>query len=471
MERTSKVLKVAILGRPNVGKSSLFNRFIGKDKAVVDRQEGVTRDIVYGWRTFQDTDILFMDTAGFIDEKDDEFLDNLLKGTMRAVDEADLLLFVLDGRQGPTYTDEKLAELLHRSGKPVIVLINKAESHKVKEEEFQDVNHFGFQEVIQVSATHKMNIEEVLFTIMDFIREGKVKPRLEQRKPPRLRIGLIGRPNVGKSSLLNAIFGEEIAVVSEIPGTTRDAVDILLKYGDDEYLIIDTPGLRRKSRIEEPLERFSAKRSLGTIKFADLLLLVIDLSEGVTRQDKRLAGLVDEYSKGLIIVANKLDKALNTENFRELNNAKRRYELTQVIRSELSFVPWAPIVFTSAKLKFGIDELMGVVKEVERELNYEFYSSSHSELTTLKDLFHNILISVPLPRTKKGKKMRLIDAEQIGINPPTFALYFNDLPEEIPKGLDLYIQRSLRSALNLNYVPIKILYRTSSKPALKSRKQ
>ncbi len=438
-------LKVAIVGRTNVGKSSIFNALLGVRRAVVHSREGVTRDIIYGWREFNGLNIVFMDTAGYLDNPTTGLTEAMRDAMDRAISEADLILFVVDLKEGLTPLDHQLAEYLHKVNKVTILVMNKGESHRSREEDFQLVDYLGFQYHLITSATHRMNIHELLFMISDLVSEGRVK--LRDIPTPKLvrKLGIIGRPNVGKSSLLNALLGERISIISEIPGTTRDVIDVLCELNGKDFLIIDTPGLRRKARIRDELEAFSARRALGTIKYADILLLVLDSTEGLTRQDKRLAGLVSEREKGLIIAVNKIDLIEDIEsNMRSIEEG-------------LNFVNWAPLIPISALKKTNLDELIAIILEVDRQMSFEYQHSSFAETITLKELVHELLISVPMPKDESGIRLRLKDVEQVSTYPPTFKLKFNLPLKEIPKSICTYLKNALRDTLNIPYTPIRLI--------------
>ena len=470
---------VAIVGRPNVGKSSLFNRLLGRKVAIIDDTPGVTRDRVVQEADIDEHRVILVDTGGVVDKDAHQFAEETTEQAKRAMEEADVIVFVVDGKEGLTPLDEEVARILRRWEKPVILAVNKIDE-PFMEDRIYDFYKLGFEEVIPVSAIHKIGIptlkekiieklpkelkeeakkvyrkedllkkrealisgedKEGLSLLQDTLERGEEFVLEEEGKEP-IKVAIVGRPNMGKSTLLNALVGEERAIVSDIPGTTRDAIDSYVKIGEDEFIFIDTAGIRRRGKIKD-IEYYSYLRALDAIDRADVVVLLVDAEEGPTERDAKIAGVALEKFKPLIIAVNKIDKLNSQKDWERLH---RELDLT------FDFVPFAPRVFISAKEKKGLKELLKQVKEL--------YKQYTKKITTGK--FNRVLrelMEVHQPPVYKNKIVKIYYGTQVKTKPPTFLL-FSNYPEGIPKSFRRFLENRLREAFGFNKVPIRIVFK------------
>lgn len=430
---------VSIVGRPNVGKSSLFNRLLGRREAIVDDMPGVTRDRLYGEAEWRDRKFFVVDTGGFLARDENEFVEGMRVQVKLAIKESDLVLFVIDGREGPTWMDEDVADMLRKSGKHVIVVANKIDDGVHEDDVFQAYT-LGFEEVIGVSAEHKRYI----YDLQDLI-VSKLPPEEElPSETGEIRVAIIGRPNVGKSSILNSLAGEERALVSNIPGTTRDALDTLVTINGTVFNFIDTAGLRRKSRVEEDIEYYSFVRTLQAIDRCDVALLVLDAEEPFTDQDKKLAALVIERGKGIVLLLNKWDLLGNNE---KLGDSMRKK-----FRDEMVFLQYAPFAFISALTGRGMhrisEQILYVAKNRSRRIG----------TTQLNRLVRDILAFDTLPTDKKGRPFKIYYCTQSGVEPPTFIFFVNH-PELASPAFENHMEKALRGLDDFSGTPIRIFWR------------
>lgn len=430
---------VSIVGRPNVGKSSLFNRLLGRREAIVDDMPGVTRDRLYGEAEWRDRKFFVVDTGGFLARDENEFVEGMRVQVKLAIKESDIVLFVIDGREGPTWMDEDVADMLRKSGKHVIVVANKIDDGVHEDDVFQAYT-LGFEEVIGVSAEHKRYI----YDLQDMI-VSKLPPEEElPSETGEIRVAIIGRPNVGKSSILNSLAGEERALVSNIPGTTRDALDTLVTINGTVFNFIDTAGLRRKSRVEEDIEYYSFVRTLQAIDRCDVALLVLDAEEPFTDQDKKLAALVVERGKGIVLLLNKWDLLGNNE---KLGDSMRKK-----FRDEMVFLQYAPFAFISALSGRGMhrisEQILYVAKNRSRRIG----------TTQLNRLVRDILAFDTLPTDKKGRPFKIYYCTQSGVEPPTFIFFVNH-PELASPAFENHMEKALRGLDDFSGTPIRIFWR------------
>ncbi|MGI6114064.1 MAG: ribosome biogenesis GTPase Der [Mahellales bacterium] len=433
---------VAIVGRPNVGKSTFFNRIAGKRISIVEDVPGVTRDRLYYDVEWTGRVFTLVDTGG-IDPLSDEQLPVSIKQQAEiAIDASDVIIFMVDGREGLTGADQHVADLLRKSEKPIILVCNKIDAAKY-EENIYEFYALGLGQPMSISAEQGLGLGDLLDRIVSKL-PGEDQP---EEDDDIIKIAVVGKPNAGKSSIVNSILGEERTIVSDIPGTTRDAIDTPFEKDGRRYLIIDTAGVRRKSRIKENVERYSVLRAFTAVRRADVCLLVIDALEGVSEQDGRLAGYIHEEGKGLIIVVNKWD--LLEKNTRTMDNYRRR------IYNQLPFVSYAPILFVSAKTGqriFRITELVGFVSE---------QSSFRISTGVLNEVINEATASTQ-PPSDKGKNLKLYYATQVSIKPPTFVLFVNDT-RLMHFSYKRYIENYLRKTFGLEGTPIRIIARNRSK--------
>lgn len=417
--------KVVIAGRTNVGKSTLFNRLIGRRKAITEKEEGVTRDTLKGVVSYDDVTFTLFDTCGVYEKADDEMLQSMKQRALKAFEMADLILFVVSAREGITSEDEYVAQVLRKLGKRVILVINKAENMKIVEENLPEIFRLGFDDYVLVSAQHGLNVDVLLEKITKTLREMNVPlDRVEEASYP--SIAIVGKPNVGKSSLFNALVGEDRVNVTPIPGTTRDPVDELVEIDGKKYIFVDTAGLRRKSRIEKKsLEYFSVKRAIDAMESADVVVLLIDATEGVSRQDKRIAGLALDRGKALVIDVNKFDL---------VDIRKSDYE--KMVKAEMPFVEFCRVVFTSAVKKQGLKSLLSAIDEA-----YASYCR-RVEQTKLNKLLVQLPILAPsLSNTK------VYSIKQVKIKPPKFVFTVNKA-EGIREETQRMLQRLIRERVD-----------------------
>ena len=423
---------VAILGRPNVGKSTLFNKIVGKKISIIEDIPGVTRDRIYEKATYNNKSFYLIDTGG-IDATKLDFNDEIKLQAEIAIDEADVIIFMVDGKDGLTSNDLLVRDMIRKYQKKVIVAINKTDV-KEAQNNIYDFYELGFDDYIEISGIHNKGFIELMDKVTEDFHEKEEKP------DNTTKISVIGRPNVGKSSLVNALLNEERMVVSDIAGTTRDSVDTKFKYMNKDYILIDTAGMRKKGKIYENIEKYSLFRSMKAIERSDICLLVINAEEGIKEHDKHIAGYAIEEGKGLIIVVNKWDKSEETiANYKEL------------VRAEFQFATYAPIVFLSALTKKRISTLMPEVEKVEGSITKEIPTS------LLNNVIANAQILNQAP-SYKGKRLRIYFVSQTGTKPPKFTLRVND------KGLvhfsyERYIENTLRQNFNLEGTPIIIQWK------------
>ena len=428
-----KKYTVCLVGRPNVGKSTLFNRIIGKKVSIIDDMPGVTRDRIYGNANYNKYNFYLIDTGG-IDIKDDNWNNVITNQVMLAIDESDVIVFVVDGKEGVTSNDEYITELLHKSGKKVVVAINKIDS-KLAETNMYEFYSMGFDNYVNISAEHNIGISDLFDKVFEGLDKGEEV--IEDDKP---KFCVIGRPNVGKSSLVNALLNEERVIVSDVAGTTRDSIDTVFKYENNEYILIDTAGLRKKGKVYESIEKYSLLRSMKAIDRSDVCILVINAEDGIVEHDKHIAGYAIDAGKGIVIVVNKWDKVEND------------YEKWKKdIRNNFQFMPYAEIVFLSALTKKRLSTLMPKV--------LESYNNSIKELKTsvINDIVLNAFIETP-PPSYKGKRLKIYFTHQSGIKPPRFDIEVNS------KGLihfsyERYLENKIRANIDFTGTPIKLYFK------------
>lgn len=429
---------VAIIGRANVGKSTLFNRLTGQRRAIVNDRAGVTRDRIYGVVTDYNRPFILIDTGG-IDLDTGGTIENqvLLQGDV-ALAEADVVIFIADGRQGLTPQDEEVIQKLRRSGKPIFLGVNKVDTakHEVLVGEFFRT---GLQSVHPVSAEHGLGIDDLMEQVVASLpeAEGEAAP-----EPEGIRLAIIGRPNVGKSSLVNRLLQQERCIVSEIPGTTRDSIDTVLKAGDDDFILTDTAGIRRKGKTRHVLEKFSVIMALKVLERSDIAVLLIDAVEGVTDQDATIAGYAHEQGRGCIVCINKWDLA-GTENL-------DWKEVEASVRNKLKFLDFAPIMPISARTGRGLNRFFPEIKRVYQEYKRTITTSR------LNDCFAKAIQKRPMS-SFRGKFLKLFYATQIRNGPPTFQCFVN-YPEGIHFSYERYLLNSLRSSFGFEGTPIRLVF-------------
>lgn len=427
---------VAIVGRPNVGKSSIFNRLVGEKLAITDDASGITRDRLYAKCEWLDQEFSVIDTGG-IELKDVPFMEEIKAQAQLAIDEADVIILVVDGRVGITNGDQDVINILHRSKKPVIVAANKIDDVKFMDNIYEFYN-LGVDEVFPVSALHGIGIGDMLDKIIQLLPEKKVK-----KYDDTIEFSIIGQPNVGKSSLTNAILGTERVIVSDIAGTTRDAIDSKFTRDGKDYVVIDTAGIRKQGKIYENAEKYSVLRAIKAIERSNIVLVVLDGTKDVEEQDKRIAGYAAEYNKAVIIVVNKWDAVTKTD--------KSMKEYIEKIRSHFLFLSYAPIVFVSALKNQRIQTLFDEIKKVHE--NY----TRRVATNVLNDILLDASIMNQAP-IFNGDRIKLYYGSQVEIAPPTFVFFVND-PNYMHFSYQRYLENRMRAAFELDGTPIKMILR------------
>ena len=432
-----KIPTVALVGRPNVGKSTIFNKLVGEKISIIEDTPGVTRDRIYSEATYKDYKFNVIDTGG-IDGSLEKFNDVIKMQAEIAIDESDLVLFVVDGKEGLTSNDFLVRDMLRNSGKKVIVVINKVDNKK-SEENIYDFYELGFDTYLPVSGEHGIGFFELKDEIVSNFQKKEY-----YAEDKRLKFSVIGRPNVGKSSLINAMLNEERVIVSDVAGTTRDAIDTVMRYNDEEFVIIDTAGMRKKGRVYEAIEKYSLLRSMKAIDRSDICLLVINAEEGIIEHDKHIAGYVLEKGKGLIIVVNKWDTVENPN----------KKEYIKKVRGEFQFLSYVPIVFTSALTKKGIHTIMPEVLRVSENIKREIPTNVLNDVVTDAYMLN-------IPPSYKGKRLKIYFTNQSGTKPPKFTFHVNN------KGLvhfsyERYLENKLRENFELEGTPIILQFKNRS---------
>lgn len=431
---------VAIVGRPNVGKSTLFNIFANSRISIVEDTPGVTRDRLYADTEWLDNEFMMVDTGGIEIMNTDKIAVSIRQQAQIAIAEADVILFVCDARAGITHEDAEVAKMLRQSKKPIVLAINKADSPKQEMEIFEFYN-LGIGEPIPVSAANHLGLGDLLDAVVEKFPETSAYG--EDGNEDEIKVALIGRPNVGKSSIFNTLVGEERSIVSDVAGTTRDAIDTPVIREGQKFLFIDTAGMRRKARIDEPIEKYSIIRSLRAVDRSDVVLMVIDAIDGVTEQDKKIAGYAHEAGKGIVLVVNKWDL------YDKDNTSTLRY--TENLRRELVFMQYAPVVFVSAMTKQRIHRLPEVIHYVAEQ------NAMRISTSVLNQVVEDAIAINP-PPTEKGQRLKILYATQVKIKPPTFVIFVNE-SEIMHFSYQRYLENKLREAFGFEGTPLQMIIR------------
>ena len=430
---------VAIVGRPNVGKSTLFNVLAGSKISIVKDTPGVTRDRNYADVNWLNYNFTMIDTGGIEPESDDIIIKSMRAQAQIAMDTADVIMFLVDVRQGLVDADHKVADLLRRSHKPVVLVVNKVDSFEKFMPDVYEFYNLGLGDPFPISAASQLGLGDMLDEVISHFPEGSDTEEEDDRP----KIAIIGKPNVGKSSIINKLLGVERVIVSDIAGTTRDAIDTAIVRNDREYVFIDTAGLRRKSNIKEEKERFSIIRTVTAVERADVCVLVIDATEGVTEQDAKVAGIAHDRGKGMIIAVNKWD-AIEKDD-------KSVYKFEEEIRRILSFLPYAEIIFISAKTGQRLPKLFDLIDMVIENHALRFGTGVLNEILTEA-------VAMQEPPTDKGKKLRLFYMTEVAVKPPTFVIFVND-KNLTHFSYTRYIENRIRDAFGFKGTPLKFMYR------------
>lgn len=429
---------VAIVGRPNVGKSTLFNNLVGDRVAIVDDMPGVTRDRLYRETEWNGTEFVIVDTGGLEPRNNDFMMTKIKEQAEVAMNEADVILFVVDGKTGVNPLDEEIAYILRKKQKPIILCVNKIDNFVEQQDDVYDFWGLGFENLVPISGGHKVNLGDLL----DLVTEMIEKIELPEEEEDTLKLAIIGKPNAGKSSLVNRLSGEERTIVSDIAGTTRDAIDTVVQYNDKKYMIIDTAGIRRKSKVEESLEYYSVLRAIKTIKRADVCILMLDGKEGLTEQDKRIAGIAAEELKPIVVVVNKWDLV-------DKNKVTMK-SMREELYAELPFLSYAPIEFVSALTGQRTTKILEISDTI-----YEEYTKRIS--TGLLNTVLKEAVLMNNPPTRKGRVVKINYATQVSVAPPRFVLFCN-YPELIHFSYARYIENKFRESFGFEGSPILISF-------------
>lgn len=430
---------VAIVGRPNVGKSTLFNVLAGERISIVQDTPGVTRDRIYAEVSWLDKAFTLIDTGGIEPDSKDIILSQMREQAEIAIETADVIIFITDVRQGLVDADAKVADLLRRSRKPVILAVNKVDNFDKFMPDVYEFYNLGIGDPIPVSAASRLGIGDLLDVVIEQFPQGAG----EEEEDERPRIAIVGKPNVGKSSLINRLLGEQRVIVSDVAGTTRDAIDTDIKYDGREYVFIDTAGLRRKSRIKEEIERYSIIRAVTAVERADVVMIVIDATEGVTEQDAKIAGIAHDRGKGIIIAVNKWDAIEK--------NDKTVKEHTDKIRQILSFMPYAEILFISAKTGQRLHRIFEMIDVVIENNTMRVATGVLNEIMTEA-------VAMQQPPSDKGKRLRLYYITQVAVKPPTFVIFVND-KQLMHFSYTRYIENRIRDAFGFRGTSLKFIIR------------
>ena len=430
---------VAIVGRPNVGKSTLFNKIGRKRLSIVDDMPGVTRDRIYMDANWLNHEFTMIDTGGIEFDESNHMLASMRQQAQIAMEEADVILFLVDGRAGLTAQDEEVAHVLRRTKKPIVLGVNKIDSPQ-REVDIYDFYNLGLGDPIPLSASNLMNIGDLLDAVVASFPENIE----DEHDDDEIRIAVIGRPNVGKSSIVNKILGEERVIVSDVPGTTRDAIDTHFMENDIKYTLIDTAGMRRRGKVEEPVERYSVIRSLRAIDRSDVVLLIINAAEGITEQDKKIAGYAHESGRGVVIVVNKWDIYPEKDD-------KSTLRFTEDLRDEIGFLQYAPVLYASALTGQRVSRVTALVKYVAEQQSMRIKTSILNEL--IRDA-----ISVNPPPMHRGRQLKILFMTQVDIRPPKFILFVND-PELMHFSYLRFIENKLREHFGFEGTPLRLIVR------------
>ena len=430
---------VAVVGRPNVGKSTLFNVLAGEKISIVKDTPSVTRDRIYAEVSWLDREFTLIDTGGIEPESKDVILSQMREQAQIAIDTADVILFLTDVRQGLQDADAKVADMLRRSGKPVLLVVNKVDNFDKFMADVYEFYNLGIGDPIPISASSRLGLGDMLDALIAHFPEHAG----EEEEDERPRVAIVGKPNVGKSSIINKLLGEQRVIVSDIAGTTRDAIDTEVVHDGKEYVFIDTAGLRRKNKIKEELERYSIIRTVTAVERADVVLVVIDATEGVTEQDAKIAGIAHERGKGVIIAVNKWD-AIEKDD-------KTIYKYTSKVREVLSFMPYAEILFISAETGQRLPKLF---EQIDLVLQYQ-------TLRVQTGVLNEILaeaVAMQQPPSDKGKRLRLYYMTQVAVKPPTFVIFVNDR-ELAHFSYIRYLENRIREAFGFRGTSLKFIIR------------
>lgn len=430
---------VAIVGRPNVGKSTLFNKLAGERISIVKDTPGVTRDRIYADVSWLDYNFTLIDTGGIEPDSSDMILSRMREQAQIAIDTADVIIFLTDVRQGLVDADSKVADMLRRSAKPVVLVVNKVDDFDKLMADVYEFYNLGIGEPYPVSASSMLGLGDMLDEVVKFF-PASAKSEKEDDRP---KIAIIGKPNVGKSSLVNKLACEERVIVSDIAGTTRDAVDTDVKYNGREYIFIDTAGLRRKSKVKEEIERYSIIRAVSAVERADVAILVIDATEGVTEQDAKIAGIAHERGKGLIVAVNKWDAI-------EKDNSTVK-EHTEKIRQVLSFVPYAELLFISVKSGQRVNKLYDLIDMVIENNSMRVATGVLNEIVMEAVAMHQ-------PPTDKGKRLKIYYVTQVSVKPPTFVIFVND-KNLMHFSYTRYLENRIRDTFGFRGTALKFIVR------------
>ncbi|EHO6091578.1 TPA: ribosome biogenesis GTPase Der [Listeria monocytogenes] len=428
---------VAIVGRPNVGKSTIFNRIVGERVSIVEDVPGVTRDRIYNSAEWLGKEFNIIDTGG-IDLSDEPFLEQIRAQAEIAIDEADVIIFITNGREGVTDADEQVAKILYRSNKPIVLAINKVDNPEMRDQIY-DFYSLGFGEPYPISGSHGLGLGDML----DAVRAHFPKEEEEEYPDDTVKFSLIGRPNVGKSSILNALLGEDRVIVSDIAGTTCDAIDTTYTFDGQDYVMIDTAGMRKRGKVYESTEKYSVLRAMRAIERSDVVLVVINAEEGIREQDKRIAGYAHDAGRAIIIVVNKWD-AINKDE-------KTINVWTEDIREQFQFLSYAPIVFVSAKTKQRLNNLFPLINQVSDNHSLRVQSSM------LNDVISDAVAMNPSPMDK-GKRLKIFYTTQVAVKPPTFVVFVND-PELMHFSYERFLENRIREAFPFEGTPIRVIAR------------
>ncbi len=430
---------VAIVGRPNVGKSTLFNALAGEMISIVKDTPGVTRDRIYADVSWLDKEFTLVDTGGIEPESKDVILSQMREQAQIAIDTADVIIFLTDVRQGLVDADSKVADMLRRSDKPVVLVVNKVDHFEKFMTDVYEFYNLGIGDPMPVSSASRLGIGDMLDEVVKYFPDGAG----EEEEDDRPRVAIIGKPNVGKSSIINKLLGEQRVIVSDIAGTTRDAIDTDIVYNGKEYVFIDTAGLRRKSKIKEEIERYSIIRAVSAVERADVVLMVIDAVEGVTEQDAKIAGIAHERGKGIIIVVNKWDAIeKNDKTMREYENEVRRV---------LSFMPYAQIMYVSAQTGQRLVKLYDMIDMVIENQSMRVATGVLNEIMTEA-------VAMQQPPSDKGKRLKLYYITQVSVKPPTFVIFVND-KELMHFSYTRYLENKIREAFGFKGTSLKFFIR------------